>query len=56
MNTKTMADRQREAEESAGRAAGYCWVENLTGPGRCTMPPGHSSRRHRDDYCHTEFD
>lgn len=61
MTTKSVtaqspADRAREAQQSGGRAAGYCWVRNLTGPGFCTMPPGHSGRRHRDDYTRVEFD
>lgn len=31
-------------EQSAGRAAGYCWAEHPTEPLRCTEPPGHKDR------------
>jgi hypothetical protein len=31
-----------EKSLAAGRAAGYCWVRNPHGVGRCTRPPGHS--------------
>ncbi|WP_055527257.1 hypothetical protein [Streptomyces graminilatus] len=33
----------------AGRAAGYCWLGNPAGAGRCTRPPHHSGR-HLDSY------
>lgn len=43
------------ASLEAGRAAGYCWVQNPHGPGRCTWPPVHPERRHKDVYAHTEW-
>ena len=49
------AARQREAAASAGRASGYCWVENATGPGHCTIRQGHPGR-HRDFYQDVDFD
>lgn len=42
------ADGARKSLE-AGRAAGYCWLENPDGPGRCTRPPRHGGR-HVDCY------
>ncbi|MCM1974019.1 hypothetical protein [Streptomyces sp. G1] len=43
------ADRRREAETSAGRAAGYCWMEHPDGGRHCTRRP-HSDRQHVDHY------
>jgi hypothetical protein len=47
--------RERKAAASAGRAGGYCWVENHTGPGHCTYSPGHSGP-HKDFYARTTFE
>jgi hypothetical protein len=47
--------REREAADSAGRAAGYCYVQRIKGPGRCTFPPRHAGR-HRDFYEDVDFD
>jgi hypothetical protein len=58
-SAKTAAVREREAVTSAGRAAGYCWVEHPDGGAHCTRPPGHRPRsRHVDYYNRTrgEFD
>lgn len=52
---KSAAERQAEAARSAGRAGGYCWVENANGPGHCTFRPGHKGR-HRDFYRGRDFD
>jgi hypothetical protein len=43
----TLEDEQ--ASLAAGRAAGYCWLGNPTGTGRCTLPPGHDGD-HVDHY------
>jgi hypothetical protein len=43
------AERMREAEQSAGRAGGYCWLEHPSGHGHCTRTP-HADRRHMDYY------
>jgi hypothetical protein len=40
---------------AAGRAAGYCRVQNSDGPGRCTWPPSHRGMTHKDVYAHTEW-
>lgn len=45
----------QHTEVSAGRAAGYCWERNPEGPGRCTWPPSHTGRRHKDVYAKTEW-
>ena len=52
--TGTDQTRDEQASRAAGRAAGYCWVANPYGPGRCTWPP-HSTGRHKDVYAHTEW-
>ncbi|WP_437069001.1 hypothetical protein [Streptomyces sp. enrichment culture] len=39
----------REAERSAGRAGGYCWLEHPSAYGHCTKRP-HTDRRHIDFY------
>jgi hypothetical protein len=47
---------EQERSMAAGNAAGYCWVQNPDGPGRCTLPPGHSLHDpHRDVYAHTQW-
>lgn len=52
MTEKDSAEARQEAAQSAGRAAGYCWVK--FGPRRrhCTRPPehegGHKSYYYRD--------
>ena len=53
---RTVADaaRQEQASLTAGRAAGYCWIPNPNGRGRCTWPPSHT-QRHKDVYAHTEW-
>jgi hypothetical protein len=33
-----------EKSLQVGRAAGYCWVRNPGGAGRCTRPPGHDGQ------------
>lgn len=33
--------REERAETSAGRAGGYCWVEDEAGRLHCTLSPGH---------------
>jgi len=48
--------RERKAAASAGRAGGYCWVENTAGPGHCTYSPGHSGRLHKDFYARITFE
>jgi hypothetical protein len=35
----TAADEARAL--AAGRAAGYCWAPDPSGPARCTRLPGH---------------
>ena len=37
------------AEQSGGRAAGYCWLEHPDGGAHCTRPP-HGDTRHVDYY------
>ncbi|MDX2837957.1 hypothetical protein PV377_02885 [Streptomyces ipomoeae] len=37
------------AAQSAGRAAGYCWMEHPSGHAHCTRPP-HSDSQHVDYY------
>lgn len=37
------------AEQSAGRAAGYCWMEHPGGHAHCTRSP-HSDQQHVDFY------
>lgn len=45
-----------ETPRAAGRAAGYCWAPNPDGPGRCTLPPGHTPKGdHRDVYARTSW-
>lgn len=36
---ETTAAREARAAESAGRAAGYCWVEHPNSGLHCTWPP-----------------
>ena len=50
----TASATQDQASQSAGRAAGYCWVQNPDGPGRCTWPP-HALGGHKDHYANTEW-
>ncbi|MEV7433226.1 hypothetical protein ACIQJX_38055 [Streptomyces griseoviridis] len=38
------------AAESAGRAAGYCWLEHPDGARFCTLPPGHDGDQHVDKF------
>jgi hypothetical protein len=35
------SEQEIRAAASAGRAAGYCWVEHGPRPLFCTRPPGH---------------
>lgn len=49
MPGRTTADRQKEAETSAGRAGGYCWMEHPKGGRHCTRRP-HADRHHVDYY------
>lgn len=51
MTTKpaTAATRAMAAAQSAGRAAGYCWLEHPDGGAHCTRTP-HTDRRHVDYY------
>jgi hypothetical protein len=46
---RSLADRMTEAATSAGRAAGYCWLEHPSGYGHCTRRP-HTDARHVDYY------
>ncbi|MFJ8795514.1 hypothetical protein [Streptomyces sp. NPDC102462] len=48
MKTDT-AERMAEAQQSGGRAAGYCWLEHPHGGARCTRRP-HEDRHHVDYY------
>lgn len=41
--------RIRTAEQSAGRAAGYCWLEHPSGSAHCTRSP-HRDGLHVDYY------
>ncbi|MER5211960.1 hypothetical protein ABT063_15605 [Streptomyces sp. NPDC002838] len=54
-----MADKQQDRQWSddlrAGRAAGYCWVRNPHRRGRCTWPPDHQGRDHKDHYAKTTW-
>jgi hypothetical protein len=47
---KNSAIREVKAAQSAGRAAGYCWVEHPEGGAHCTRPPGHRPRLRHVDY------
>lgn len=47
---KDAAAREREAEQSAGRAGGYCWVEHPDGGTFCTRLPGHYPRLRHTSY------
>ena len=47
--------RATAAQASAGRAAGYCWVERRGGGAHCTLHPKHKGR-HFDFYSRAEFD
>lgn len=49
------AARATTAEQSAGRAGGYCWMEHQDGGSHCTLHPGHKGR-HFDYYTRNEFD
>ncbi|NUR27885.1 MAG: hypothetical protein HOV83_18910 [Catenulispora sp.] len=46
---KSLAQRKRDAAESASRAAGYCALVHPDGGASCTRPP-HIDRRHVDHY------
>ena len=50
----TSTEEEEQASLAAGRAAGYCWVENPRARGRCTWRPGHSGK-HKDVYAGTEW-
>ncbi len=54
MSTKTTADRERIAAQSAGRAAGYCWIRDPQTGLHCTRPPGHAPG-HRHYYARVDF-
>ncbi len=41
--------RSLRAQQSGGRAAGYCWLEHPTGLGRCTRQ-AHTGPQHVDHY------
>jgi hypothetical protein len=41
--------RALRAQQSGGRAAGYCWLEHPKGLGRCTRQP-HTDSEHVDYY------
>lgn len=47
---KDRKTREREAAESGGRAAGYCYVEHPEGGACCTRPPGHYPRTKHTSY------
>jgi hypothetical protein len=47
--------KQEEKSLAAGRAAGYCWVRNPEGPGRCTRPKDSAHRNHEDVYAGTSW-
>lgn len=50
-STTSQAKRETRAAASAGRAAGYCWVEHPEGGAHCTRLPGHYPRlKHKDYY------
>lgn len=44
-----LADRARTAAQSAGRAAGYCWIRHPTEALFCTRPADHTGQ-HRHYY------
>ncbi|MGI5443409.1 hypothetical protein [Streptomyces shenzhenensis] len=48
MKTDT-AGRMTRAQQSAGRAAGYCWLEHPKGRRFCTRRP-HADQQHIDHY------
>ncbi|MFF8879586.1 hypothetical protein [Streptomyces flaveolus] len=52
MSRQDTAELRREAAQSAGRTAGYCWVKFGTHQRHCTRPPehddDHKSYYHRD--------
>ncbi|NUQ96412.1 MAG: hypothetical protein HOY79_07535 [Streptomyces sp.] len=52
--SNTAAPHNEQASLAAGRAAGYCWVKNPHGRGRCTKPP-HTGGGHKDVYAHTTW-
>lgn len=45
--SSTALERAMRAEQSGGRAGGYCWLEHPTGGAHCTRPP-HKDPRHVD--------
>ncbi|MDT7847174.1 hypothetical protein [Streptomyces justiciae] len=49
------AAREAVAAQSAGRAGGYCWVEEKGGGYSCTLRPAHGGK-HYHFYSGTEFD
>ncbi|MGQ4349672.1 hypothetical protein [Streptomyces sp. SAS_275] len=46
---------EQERSMAAGRAAGYCWVQNPDGPGRCTRPAEPAHEDHEDAYALTSW-
>lgn len=55
--TPTKADTERRTvapEQSAGRAAGYCWAEHPGSHLHCTKPPGHDGK-HWHTYTKTDW-
>ncbi|MER6350708.1 hypothetical protein ABT186_02330 [Streptomyces sp. NPDC001634] len=49
-------DARERAAKSAGRAAGYCWVEHPAEPLHCTRWPNHRGRPHKHYYTGTEWE
>ncbi|MFJ3310292.1 hypothetical protein ACIPSA_46335 [Streptomyces sp. NPDC086549] len=49
MPENSLAERSARAAQSAGRAAGYCWLEHPDGGAHCTRPP-HTGQQHVDYY------
>lgn len=52
--TAPRADRARVAASSAGRAAGYCWIQHPDQALFCTRPAGHTGE-HRHYYARVDW-
>ncbi|MEU0739134.1 hypothetical protein [Streptomyces sp. NPDC006134] len=52
--TQYTAEQLRAAAESAGRAAGYCWLPHPESGLHCTRPP-HQTGPHEHTYRHIEW-
>jgi hypothetical protein len=52
--TQESADPRVRAAQSAGRAAGYCWMKHPTRGQHCTRPVGHTGD-HKHYYARLEW-